>query len=170
MTGKQQRYASDVTRAMARAFDQIVEDTGNYYMLRYTPVNPPASGACRKLRVRVIVTARHGYVVPKPTARSGQRPPAMEDTMPVIGSGRGPQLRVRPGVDLRNTTPGVSGVPDQLSMLLASALPVPGLPLRVQAIPFRGTDKKSKVQLVVEVLGGPIRRHQRTQRRIHLRP
>ncbi|MEP6594216.1 MAG: hypothetical protein ABJC51_11015, partial [Acidobacteriota bacterium] len=69
--------------------------------------------------------------------------------------GRGSDPRVRPGIELPASEPTrVRGVAEELSALLASALPKSGLPLRVQAIPFRGTDKKADVQLVVEVLGG----------------
>ena len=53
------------------------------------------------------------------------------------------------------TTPArsASGVSAELSVLLASPLPRAGLPIRVQAVPFRGSGRKAAVRLVVEVLG-----------------
>jgi hypothetical protein len=42
---------------------------------------------------------------------------------------------------------------DGLMDLLASPLPHAGLPIRVQAVPFRGDQKKTVVQLVVEISG-----------------
>ena len=52
-----------------------------------------------------------------------------------------------------NAGAGASGVPAELSALLASPLPRAGLPIRVQAVPFRGSGRKAAVRLVVEVLG-----------------
>jgi hypothetical protein len=46
-----------------------------------------------------------------------------------------------------------AGVPSELSLLLASPLPRSGLPIRVQAVSFRGRDRKPAVRLVIEVLG-----------------
>ena len=54
-----------------------------------------------------------------------------------------PETSARPAV----------GVPAELSLLLASPLPRTGLPLRVQAVAFRGSNKKAAVRLVIEVLG-----------------
>jgi hypothetical protein len=43
-----------------------------------------------------------------------------------------------------------------MAALLSSALPLAGLPLRVQAAPFRAEGKKPLVQLVIEVLGSSV--------------
>jgi hypothetical protein len=43
-----------------------------------------------------------------------------------------------------------------MAALLSSALPLAGLPLRVQAAPFRADGKKPLVQLVIEVLGSSV--------------
>ena len=45
------------------------------------------------------------------------------------------------------------GLASPLQALLASPLPQPGLPIRVQAVTLRGDGRKSDVRLVVEVLG-----------------
>jgi hypothetical protein len=50
----------------------------------------------------------------------------------------------------------VSGLLPELSLLLASPLPSAGLPIRLQSIAFKGTEKKRTVQLVIEVLGQPL--------------
>jgi VWFA-related protein len=158
-------FAAD--KGVARAFEQIVEETSQYYVLRYTPNHPPTSGEFRKIRVRVsrpavTVIARHGYVMPRPDDRSARRPPITDDALRPMGAGREGQARPRLGTETRTVAPSaVSGVPEELSRLLASALPKSGLPLRVQAVPFRGTDKKSEVRLVVEVLGGGLQFEQR---------
>ena len=45
------------------------------------------------------------------------------------------------------------GLASPLQALLASPLPQPGLPIRVQAVTLRGDQRKADVSLVVEVLG-----------------
>ncbi|MEO8075530.1 MAG: VWA domain-containing protein [Acidobacteriota bacterium] len=166
--------ASD--KGIRRAFEQIAEDTSQYYMLRFAPDHPPSRGEFRALRVRVsrpglTVIARHGYVMPKLDVRADDRPTSSDEMMPPR-AGRGMQPRVRPGLELpERDSSRARGVPDELSALLASALPKPGLSLRVQATPFRGTDKKSEVRLVIEVLGGGLQfveRNGRAEERIEL--
>ena len=150
--------ASD--RGLTRAFDQIVEEESHYYVPRYTPSAPPSKGEFRKISVRVSrpgvrLTARHGYVLPKPDAGAQPRPPVNEDIPQPIGAGRGASPRPRFGADpLAATATGAKGPSEELSTLLASALPKAGLSIRVQAVPLRGGGKKADVQLVVEVLGG----------------
>ena len=44
-------------------------------------------------------------------------------------------------------------MPPHLATLLSHPLPTPGLPVRVQAIPFKGSGKEARVGLVVEIEG-----------------
>jgi hypothetical protein len=50
-----------------------------------------------------------------------------------------------------------AGLDADLGALLASPLPRAGLPIRLQAIPFRGAGKRGTVQLVVEIIGQSLR-------------
>src|SRR4029453_245372 len=49
--------------------------------------------------------------------------------------------------------PTTRGLSSQLQELLASPLPLAGLPMRLQAVALRADGRKSDVRLVVEVLG-----------------
>jgi hypothetical protein len=63
------------------------------------------------------------------------------------------------------------GVDDELALLLSSPLPKAGLPLRVQAIPFKGNGRKHVVRLLVEILGADLQfgeRRGRAEERIDL--
>ena len=65
------------------------------------------------------------------------------------GRGRAPEPPACPRLSRRRTR----GLASPLQALLASPLPQPGLPIRVQAVTLRGDGRKSDVRLVVEVLG-----------------
>jgi VWFA-related protein len=144
-------------KGIGRAFDQIVEETSEYYVLGYTPARPARPGESRSLTVTtsrrgVTLVARKGYVMPQ---REGIVMSQAEDPITGMGGGSPRQRRNMPAGVLSTTAAPAStaGVPGPLAQLLASPLPKPGLPLRVQAIPFMGGDGKALVQLVVEVLG-----------------
>jgi VWFA-related protein len=149
-------------KGLERAFEQIAQDASEYYVLGYSPAKPAKAGESRTLTVRtsrpgVTLVARKGYVM----LPAAQRRPVVE------GSGEGIPAMGAPGRARRNApgslttiggaAPSTSGVPEQLALLLASPLPKAGLSIRVQAIPFSGSDKKAAVQLIVEVLGGGLR-------------
>ena len=97
------------------------------------------------------LVARKGYVMPQRDAILVSQP---EEPMTSMG-GAPRQRRNMPASVLSPTAAPTStpGVPGPLAQLLASPLPKSGLPLRVQAIPFLGSDGKALIQLVVEVLG-----------------
>ena len=145
-------------KGMRRAFEQIVEESSSYYIIRYSPARPARPGESRRITVRVSrpgvdVVARKGYTVPRLQPLPRTASPAPDLTLPQRG-----MSRARPGADVALRTPShaparVSGIPADLADLLASPVPQGGLPLRVQAIPFRAGDKKGDVRILIEVLG-----------------
>ena len=57
-------------KGLGRAFDQIVEETSEYYVLGYSPAKPAKPGESRNLTVTtsrrgVTLVARKGYVMPQ---------------------------------------------------------------------------------------------------------
>jgi VWFA-related protein len=139
------------------AFDRIIEESSEYYVLAYTPSKRLKPGEFHPIDVRVSrpglrVIARKGYVVPSGPPRAFATDRAAEVTLPSSVPGRPRNSRVEiPATDTPART--VTGVPTELSVLLASPLPRAGLPIRLQAVPFRGSGKRAAVRLVVEVLG-----------------
>jgi VWFA-related protein len=139
------------------AFERIIEESSEYYVLGYTPLKRSKPGEFRGIDVRVSrpglrVVARKGYLVPSAAPRALSTDVSAEATLPPTIPGRPRNSRV----DIPATpTPArsASGVSAELSVLLASPLPRAGLPIRVQAVPFRGSGRKAAVRLVVEVLG-----------------
>ena len=144
-------------KGLGRAFDQIVDETSEYYVLGYTPAKPARPGESRNLTV---TTSRRGVTL---VARKGLRDAATGGDRHLAGGGSdecrrrwltaaAPEhARQHPVHDRAPTS--TPGVPGPLAQLLASPLPKAGLPIRVQAIPFLGGDGKALIQLVVEVLG-----------------
>ncbi len=139
------------------AFERIIEETSEYYVLGYTPSKPPKLGEFRAIDVRVSrpgvrAVARKGYLVLSGPPRAFSTDAPADPTLPanVAGRARGNRIEA-PAIEAppRMTT----GVPAELNLLLASPLPRAGLPIRVQAVPFRGSGGKAAVRLVVEVLG-----------------
>ena len=108
------------------AFERIVRETSTYYLLGYYPTNQRLDGRFRELTVRVKrpgleVRSRIGYVAER-------------------------EQRTRPARSLRA---------NQYSPTLRRAIDSPitanGLPLRVTAVPFRGTKDQASVGLAVQV-------------------
>ena len=139
------------------AFARIIEESSDYYILGYTPSKPPKRGEFRAIDVRVSrpgvrVVARKGYLVPSGSPRAFATEAAPEVTLPSGIPGRPRNSRAEmPAMETPART--ATGVPAELNLLLASPLPRAGLPIRVQAVPFRGSGRKAVVRLVVEVLG-----------------
>lgn len=137
------------------AFDRIVRDSSSYYILGYTPTKPGRAGEFREIDVRVSrpglrVVARKGYVVPS-ASREQARPAQSAGSRTPWGPAPG-----HPESPLSSSpvaAPTARGLSADLAALLASPLPRAGLPIRLQAVPFRGDAKKGVVQIVVEVLG-----------------
>ena len=108
------------------AFERIVGENSNYYMLGYYASNSRRDGRYRKIEVRVKrpgarVRARNGYYEAR-----GRRP----------------------------STPAPSaGIPRALADAIGSPLPVTALPMRLFAAPFKGSAPNAAVVISVEVDG-----------------
>ena len=158
-----------------RAFRRIVEDSSDYYVVGYTPETRGRPGDFRDISVQVDrpgvrVIARKGYAIPSaPIAPAAARRPEEPAPSPVPPIRDPFARRVAPAPE--PVTPARTALSSDLNALLASPLPASGLPLRVHAIPFRGDARKSVVDVVVEVLGRPLRfaeRRGRLEERIEL--
>jgi VWFA-related protein len=151
-------FAAVDRNEFAAAFQRIVEESSSYYVVGYTPQRPAKPGEFRPISVKVTrpgvrVSARNGYIgkTAVPIANATATPsaePALTPPWSARGRGRGPDLPGAPAAPVRTT-----GVPAALQELLASPLPQPGLPLRVQAVAVPGSGRKADVRLIVEVLG-----------------
>jgi VWFA-related protein len=122
-------FAAVNTNDFSDAFERIVDESSQYYVLGYQPDSPGRDGDFRRIQVTVPgrrdvrISARPGYVVSSaPTA-----------------------------------APGPPGVPPVVAAPIVSNVPTAGLPLRVQAIPRRGVPGAARVQVVIEVLGRELR-------------
>jgi VWFA-related protein len=145
------------------AFDRIVRECSDYYVLGYTPGVPAKPGEFRPIRVRVNrpgvrVIARSGYVVspaPSVAAAAPQRAAVEPSAEPPrrLGFGKPATAQAPPAEPQTTDTAAPKGLHEQLAWLLSSPLPVGGLPIRVHAASFRGDGKKAVVQIVTEVQG-----------------
>jgi VWFA-related protein len=142
----------------AGAFARIVDESSSYYVVGYTPQRTAKPGERRSIAVTVSrpgvkVSARNGY--------TGRAEPARRVSQPIIseppsgfpmpstrGRGRAPEP-----VSVPSAAPATAGLASPLQALLASPLPQPGLPIRLQAVTLGGDGRKIDVRLVVEVLG-----------------
>jgi VWFA-related protein len=146
---------------LAGDFARIVDESSRYYVLGYTPRKPMKPGEYREISVRVglpgvSVVARKGHFAPSGSAARAASglPDDTTPAAPALPFG-GPQGRSRAGMPELPAPTATARRPttNDLQSLLASPLPLAGLPMRVQAIPFPGDGKKGSIQLVVEVLG-----------------
>lgn len=167
-------FAAVTSNDASRTFERVVNETSDYYMVGYTPAIPPKPGDSRSIAVRtsragVVLVARKGYVVPK---QERQDATAGEPELPSFTApGRRRSRMAPPPMGSAAPRRAAGGPAPELAALLASPLPTGDLPVRVQAIPFGGDDKKRRVHLVVEVLGGTLRfteRSGRAEERIEL--
>ena len=161
-------FAAVDRRDFTGAFAQIVEDSSDYYVLGYVPETAGRPGEFREITVQVDrpgvrVIARKGYAIaststtPSVVLRPEEaiaNPLALRDPL-----GR----RATPPPETR-TAPARTPLSNDLNALLASPLPTSSLPLRVQAIPFRGDARKSAVDVVIEVVGHSLRFAERAGR------
>jgi VWFA-related protein len=106
-------------------FNRILDESSQYYVLGYQPNRPARDGEFRRIRVRVTKPGLERAAV---NARAGY----------TVSSPREPE-------------PGPPGATPDLTRAISTSVPMAGLPLRVQAVPRRGTDGRGLVYLVVEV-------------------
>ena len=143
------------------AFDRIVADSSDYYIVGYSPSRPPKPGEFHRISVRVgrpdvSVVARKGYSVPAAAAvGSVASDTSIEE--PLSGAPR-TRSRAAPPINLSSTASPAApkGPSAPLAALLASPLPAAGLTMRVHATPFRSSGDKADVQLTIEVLGSAL--------------
>jgi len=120
-------FASVNSNDFSTAFERVVRDSSNYYLLGYYPTNTRRDGRLRKIEVKVNrpgakVFARKAYIAPKDREEKRAEESA---------SGTSPELRT----------------------VLNAALPTPGLGLSVHTATFRGAAPKSSVMVTVQVDG-----------------
>jgi hypothetical protein len=119
-------FALSNSNSFENAFDRIVQENSTYYVLGFSSTNDRRDGRFRKLDVRVkrpglIVRGRTGYMAPL----RNERPPD-------------------PPKPAANVSVAVSEA-------LRSTVPVNGLPIKVFAAPFKGSDRNATVVMAVEV-------------------
>jgi VWFA-related protein len=161
-------FAAVDSNDVAPAFERIAAESSEYYVLGYTPAKPAKPGESRSIGVLLSrpglqVTARKGYTVPGTQGRLTATEILPEAPPSPWGTGRPPGGRAVPA-PVEPAPRSSPSARDGLATLLASPLPHPGLTIRVQAIPFRGDDRKGVVQLVIEVLGRSLALTQRNGR------
>ena len=138
----EQRYSQDGLRTLAaetgglaavntnnfeRAFRRIIEDNSTYYVLGYYPTNERRGGRFRKIDLRL---KRPGLQV---RARRGYYEP-------------------RGRADTESSSEADTSA--ELRAAMSSPIPMPGIPMRVFAAPFKGTAPNASVALTVELEAG----------------
>lgn len=166
VSGSTGGFAAVDRNDFAGAFDRILEDSSDYYLLGYAAANPGRPGEFRDITVKLErpgarVVARKGYVVP-PRQANPVTPGRQQDQALPSPPVRDPLRRLAPPAEL--PAPVRTGPSADLGALLASPLPASELPIRIQAIPFRGDARRGVVDLVVEVLGRSLRFAERSGR------
>lgn len=107
------------------AFDRIVRENSTYYLIGYYPANDKRDGKFRKIEVRL---KRPGLQV---RSRRGYVAPKGKPPAP-------------PAASPNAVAPGVVEA-------LGSPLPVPGIPMRVFASPFKGNPPNAAIAMAVEM-------------------
>jgi VWFA-related protein len=153
-------FAATASNDAATTFGRIVRESSDYYVLAYVPARRGKPGEFQPIRVAVRraglhVVARAGYTVAGGPAPAVAVEPPSE---PVLGSPFAARRTGRaeaPPVESQ-AAPAPKGLESEMASLLSSALPVAGLPIRVQTASFRGSGKRPLVQVVTEVRGSSI--------------
>jgi len=130
-------YAAVNSNNVTTALNRIVRLNSTYYVLGYYPKDARRDGRFHKIEVRVKrpglrVSARKGYVSPKPVSDDDRRRQERE-----LERGRGRAGTVETSTELRT--------------ILNQPLQRNGLTLSVQAAPFKSENREASVALAVEV-------------------
>jgi VWFA-related protein len=130
-------YAAVNSNNVTTALDRIVRLNSRYYVLGYYPKDARRDGRFHKIEVRakrpgLRVTARKGYVSPKPASADELRA----------------QEREREKSRGRSGTAQTS---NELREVLTQPLQRNGLTLSLQAAPFKGAAREASVALAIEV-------------------
>jgi len=154
-------FAAVTSNDLTATFDRVVRESSDYYVIGYMPAKRGKPGEFQPIRVQVArpggrVIARSGYVVPAAPQRTASAEPVPEPPALAFGPPRQRTGRVELPPPAEAAAPAPKGVPGELAALLSSPLPAAGLPLRVQAAPFKGDGKKQLLQLVIEILGSSL--------------
>lgn len=144
------------------AFARIVEESSDYYVLGYTPVKALKPGEFRDVGVRVSradvrVVARKGYGLPAAERQIAQLEPFTDTAPPTAVRTPRPRLTDSSPTDMPAPVHATRALANDVRGLLASPLPLAGLPMRVQAIPFAAEGRRGMVQIIIEVLGDGLR-------------
>jgi VWFA-related protein len=130
-------YAAVNSNNVGTALGRIVRANSTYYVLGYYPATTPRDGRFHKIEVRarrpgLRVSARKGYVSPKPPSASD-----LAD-----------QERARERARGRS---GSAQTSEELRQILNQPLQRNGLTLAVHAAPFKGAERQASVALAVEL-------------------
>lgn len=132
-------YAAVNSNNVSTALDRIVRLNSRYYVLGYYPKDARRDGRFHKIEVRVKrpglrVTARKGYVSPRPLSADALRAQERERE----------RSRGRAGAAQTST---------ELRDILTQPLQRNGLTMTVQAAPFKGPARQASVALAIEIDG-----------------
>ena len=116
------------TNAFAEGFARIAREHSNYYLIGFEATRTVASGRAMPIQVRV---SRPNVTV---QARTNY---------------------VAPFSTERRVYAAPTGSP--MSLALASAVPSPGVPMRVAAVPFKGGDDRASIALLVGLDASAVR-------------
>ena len=151
----------------AGAFERIVDESSSYYVVGVFPGARRQAGRVsidrgQGVAARVSASA-HATAIRARERRQVRRTasdvPVAEPSVRVPHAVRraGAAARRSRSPCLRQRRRGLAALRLRSRTLLASPLPQPGLPIRIQAVVLRGDGRKSDVRLVVEVLGRALR-------------
>ena len=115
------------TNEFANAFDRIIRENSSYYLFGYYSTNDKRDGRFRKVQVRA---RRPGLTV---RSRTGYIAPTGKAQPPPVANPDGP--------------------PAVVADALGSPLPVPGIPMRVYAGPYKGAAPNAAVAIALEMDG-----------------
>ena len=126
-------FAAVNTNDFTNAWERVVADNSQYYVLGYYSSNERRDGRFRKIEVRVPgqtgleIRSRKGYTAPRGKPPAGPSTSSNEQTSP------------------------------ELRQALDSPIPLPGITLRVHGAAFRGEKPKASAVVTVEVDGADLR-------------